>query len=50
MSSESLGFSTSEALLYLCASRCSLGRLSKILVGATGGMAAIAGLVYLLTG
>jgi hypothetical protein len=50
MSSESLGFSTAEALLYLCASRCGLDRLSKALVGVTLAAGTIVGLVRLLAG
>lgn len=35
MKSAAPGFSRAEALLYLCASRCSLSRLSRALVGLT---------------
>ena len=35
MSTESLGFSAADALLYLCAARCGRGWLSKALVAVT---------------
>lgn len=36
------GFSRAEALLYLCASRCSLSRLSLLLIALT----ALAGVIW----
>ena len=48
MRSESLGFSTAEALLYLCATRCGLGRLSRTLVGVTVAGGLIVALAHLL--
>ena len=48
MSAESLGFSAAEALLYLCAARCSLDRLSKVLVGVTALAGVVVGLVGFL--
>ena len=50
MSPESLGFSAAEALLYLCAARCSLDRLSKVLVGMTALAGVVVGLARLLAG
>jgi hypothetical protein len=43
------GFSRAEALLYLCASRCSLGKLSRALVVLTMFLGVI-GLVTLAFG
>jgi len=48
MHTESRGFSAAEVLLYLCASRCSLGRLSAALLGLTAVAALTAGIVALL--
>ena len=48
MSTESLGFSAAEALLYLCASRCSMSRLSRILVGLTALAAVALGVEWVL--
>lgn len=45
MRSAAPGFSRSEALLYLCASRCSLSKLSRVLVVLT----ALAGLIGAVT-
>lgn len=50
MRTDSLGFSDAEALLYLCASRCSLDRLWKVLVGVTAVASAVVGVVQLLAG
>ena len=50
MRTDSLGFSAAEALLYLCASRCSLDRLSKVLVGVTAVAGVVAGLIHFLAG
>lgn len=50
MKFESPGFSPADALLYLCASRCSLGRLSRTLVGVTAGTGLITAIVHVLAG
>ena len=50
MRTDSLGFSAAEALLYLCASRCSLDRLSKVLVSVTAVAGVVVGLVHFLAG
>lgn len=42
------GFSPAEALIYLCASRCSLDRLSTTLLGITAVVGLVAGIVTLL--
>jgi len=42
------GFSRAEALLYLCASRCSLGRLSRVLLAVTALAGALGGLALLV--
>lgn len=49
MSSELPGFSAADALLYLCASRGGLERLSRILIGTTLAAGLVSGLVMLLT-
>ena len=48
MRDETVGFSTAEALLYLCASRWGLDRLSKVLLGVTAVAGAIVGVVKLV--
>jgi len=44
------GFSRAEALLYLCASRCSLGRLSRALVALTALVGMLGGVALLFGG
>ena len=48
MRTDAPGFSAAEALLYLCASRCTLGRLSTALVGLSLVAALALGIVLLL--
>ena len=43
------GFSRAEALLYVCASRCSLSRLSRVLVALTALAGVIGAAVLALT-
>jgi hypothetical protein len=48
MRNDTPGFSTAEALLYLCASRWGLGWLSKALMGVTIVAALAAGVILLI--
>jgi hypothetical protein len=50
METVELGFSATDALLYLCASRCGRGWLSRTLVGVTALVGAAVGIIQLLMG